>query len=171
MKKIWLLTTLLTTATLLAWCSINLNINNASEEPSLKDRVPGAVVLTGQFWSQDITWDKTLYYNDQYWISFILWESYKSWFVHQEDGENFSTLTFFIKDETAKKEETYIDWYRDISTIYIVPSEKNDEFISNNKWSWTEDLGKNTKYYFYEEDTDLWKDRKYAKDNIVFDIK
>ncbi len=170
MKKIWLLTTLLTTATLLAWCNINVNINNSKEEIPLEDRVPGAVLLTGQSWSQDITWDNTNYYNQQYWISLRLGEAYKSWFVHQENWEDFSTLTFFIPDETATKEETHIDGYRDVVTIYMVPIKKNDEFKEYKSWTNIEDMGLNNKYYFYTERKEVENKADYYTDNLIFSI-
>ena len=170
MKKIWLFTTLLTTATLLTWCNVNVNIQNTPENNILQEMNPTANIISGQFWSQDITWDSTIYKNNQYWISLNLWEAYKWWFVHQEDWDDFSTLTFFIPDETATKEETHIDGYRDVVTIYMVSTDKNDDFKDYSSWKNIEDLGYNNKYYFYEEKNKLIYKWDFNTDNLIFSI-
>ena len=75
-----------------------------------------------------------------------------------------------IQDETATKEETHIDGYRDVVTIYMVPIKKNDEFKEYKSWTNIEDMGLNNKYYFYTERKEVENKSDYYTDNLIFSI-
>lgn len=167
MRKIWLLATLLISGLLLTWCTVTFTWPE-QQESLQQESEPKENIIYWQSGSQDIEEGKTVYTNTQYWFSLVFWEVYQWGFVHQEDWENLSTITFFVKDDTATKEETHIDWYRDVFVVYAIPYEKNDEF-SEFVWLTEKDLiWQNDKYFLYETRGEQFEQQEYYTDNIVF---
>jgi hypothetical protein len=97
----------------------------------------------------DITWDNTLYYNDQFWFAVILWENWKWWKVelktHNEQfGENAINRSIHF----------YKEWFEyDVYSLTINKIEKYDSMKKQDVF-WTEDefekwiKWKNNKYLF-----------------------
>ena len=163
LSKFWLLTILLIGSLLLVGCTVTYKSSDKQDQETSKENV-----IYWEYGSQDIVEGKTVYTNKKYWFSLTFWEVYQWGFVHQEDWEDFSTITFFIKDDTAIKEETHIDWYRDVFTVYAIPTEKNDEFMEI-IWLTEKDLlWQNEKYILYQKIWEQFEQQEYYTDNVIF---
>lgn len=132
---------------------------------------PDSNVIYSEYWSQDIIGDRTIFYSSWFGISLRLWEAFDWWFVHEEDWEMYSTLTFFVKDDTALKDETWIDWYSDVFVIYIVPIDNFKEFSEVLDFPEHAIIWKNNKYYFVESRSEAFDDEPYYTDNYIFAVK
>ena len=79
MKKIWLLITLLMCCFIFVWCG-----NNQQQESNdtiifneLKKSFTWNIIDWTNREIAEITWDYTLYYNDEFWFATVLWEEWK----------------------------------------------------------------------------------------------
>ena len=73
------------------------------------------------------------------------------------------------KDDTATADETWIDWYREKFTVWVVPVENYEDAMI---W-FTEDniLWKNNKYCFFESKPDPLDTNYYYINMFVENVK
>ena len=101
MKKIWLLITLLTCGVLLTWC---FNKVEKSADTIMFQQLKETFTWNIIDWTNseivEITWDNTLYYNDEFGIATVLWEEWKwysVWIRRQEDDFEYNWEVIQIK--------------------------------------------------------------------------
>ena len=92
----------------------------------------------------DITWDNTLYYIDEFWLSFSLWKEWKGWTI--ENAYEWKYLTsVWIRNEWLK---TY--W------IFIIDNltyQRVKDWLSSD---WDEYIWNNNQYTFQRRIVDNW---------------
>jgi len=118
-----------------------------------------------------------LYHNAQYGIQLWLSEEL-SWGkiieIERDRDDIFPhhLIIFMAKDDTATADETYetwIDWYREKFTIWVVPVEYYEDAMID----FSEDniLWKNNKYYFFESKPDPLDTNYYYTNMFVENVK
>lgn len=183
MKKIWLLTTLLVAGLLLSGCfekvqdciwweaactreskieepeislidqlkqSFTWNLINWRVDESLLTNKPNSIYF-------DITWDNTLYYIDEFWLAFTLWEEWKWWKI--ENAYEWKYLASVrIRNEWIK---TYWIFIIDNTTYQRVKdSLSNDE---------DETIWYNNQYTFQRRIVDNW-DKLWEYNLILYEV-
>lgn len=113
-----------------------------------------------------------LYHNAQYGIQLWLSEELNWWKIIEEDRDDMfphHLIIFMAKDDTATADETWIDWYREKFTVWVVPVENYEDAMI---W-FTEDniLWKNNKYYFFESKPDPLDTNYYYTNMFVENVK
>ena len=94
------------------------------------------------------------------------------WKIIEEDRDDMfphHLIIFMAKDDTATADETWIDWYREKFTVWVVPVENYEDAMI---W-FTEDniLWKNNKYYFFESKPDPLDTNYYYINMFVESVK
>jgi len=113
-----------------------------------------------------------LYHNAQYWIQLWLVEELNWGKIIEEDRDDIfphHLIIFMAKDDTATADETWIDWYREKFTVWVVSVENYEDAMLG----FTEDniLWKNNKYYFFETKPDPLDDKYYYTNLFVENVK
>ena len=113
-----------------------------------------------------------LYHNAQYGIQLWLSEELNWWKIIEEDRDDMfphHLIIFMAKDDTATADETWIDWYREKFTVWVVPVENYEDAMI---W-FTEDniLWKNNKYCFFESKPDPLDTNYYYINMFVENVK
>ena len=162
MKKIWLLTTLLVAWLLLTGCFEKVQNCISWEAACTKeigveetniDELINWFSWTILNWTEiklfDITWDNTLYYNDQFWFAVILWKQWKWWKVELKTHNEQ-----FWENAIWRSIHFYKEWFEyDVYSLSIDKIEKYDSMKKQDVF-WTEDefekwiKWKNNKYLF-----------------------
>ena len=127
-----------------------IEIEEPAEEENL--RFPDSNPIYWWNWNHEIVWDKTIYYNTWYWISLRVWEEFSWGLIIEEDRNDMfphHLIIFLAKDDTATADETWIDWYREIFTIWAISHEDYEEW--NIEWNTRKNkLWENSKYVFVD---------------------
>lgn len=124
MKKNWLLITLLTCGVLLTWC---FNKVEKSADTIMFEQLKETFTWNIVDWTNseivEITWDYTLYYNDEFGIATVLWEEWK-WYSVRVDR---------INDDFEYSWEV-VQIPRSMLRIWKFISEGNPDFYSDDYW-------------------------------------
>ena len=169
MKKIWLLISLLMCCFIFVWCG-----NNQQQESNdtivfneLKKSFTWNIVDWTNHEIIEITWDYTLYYNDEFWFATVLWKEWKwysVWVWRVDDDIEFSwelvkikrpMILFWTPMDDENKDLFLMDFYHywfgiisndDIEKIKTHSDLWNTSFKNYYKWE-------NNKYNFFEAST------------------
>jgi len=180
MKKIWILS-LLWICLLFTGCfEKNLPLENKCiswenceiEESMIKGIEPDSIVIYWWIWTHEIVGDKTIYYNEKYWITLRVWDKFSWWIVMESDNDNYDTINentytshdihFMLKDNTG--ENSYLPGFL-ITVIDNEQFSKRDNVSSwNNDWE-NLMIGQNDKYTFIKSSTD----NQWYTDLHIFD--
>ena len=147
MKKIWLLTTLLVGGLLLTGCFEKVQdcisweaacTREIKVEETNIDELINWFTWTILNWTEiklfDITWDNTLYYNDQFWFAVILWKQWKWWKVELKTHNEQ-----FWENAIWRSIHFYKEWFDyDVYSLSIDKIEKYDNMKKQDVF-WTED--------------------------------
>ena len=171
MKKFWFLTTLFIGSLLLTWC---FNKVEKSTDTILFEQLKETFTWNIIDWTNleivDITWDYTLYYNDEFGIATVLWEEWiwynirtdtifddfeYSWEVIQIPRLMLRVWKFISKGNPDFYSDDY--WFsiisnEDVEKIKTSYTVRSMSYSENYKW-------KNNKYSFFEVSERGWKNR------------
>ena len=176
MKKIWLLFSLLMCCFIFVWCG-----NNQQQESSdtilfneLKKSFTWNIVEWTNQELVEITWDYTLYYNDEFWFATVLWEEWKwysVWVQRIEDDIEYSWELIKIKRPmilfwTPMDEEIKDLFLMDYHYWFSVVSNDDVEKIKNSNDLWNTSFKndykwENDKYSFFEASTQWHWSQRY----------
>ena len=102
MKKIWLFISLLMCCFIFVWCGNNQQ--QESDDTILFNELKKSFTWNIVNWTNreilEITWNYTLYYNDEFWFATVLWEEWKwysVWIQRVEDDFEYSWELIKIK--------------------------------------------------------------------------
>lgn len=178
MKKIWLLTFPILSCLLFAGCTSNrqdLQLENECiswenceiQEPVTQEIEPDSVVIYWWKWTHEIVGDKTVYYNENYWITLRVGEKFNWWIIIESDNDSYYTIDentytshdihFMLKDDNAE------DGYLPAFLITVIDNDNVSSWDNDRKNSI---IGQNDKYTFIKSSTD---DQRYT-DLHIFDI-
>ncbi len=124
-----------------------------STSKTTDERFPGYNVIYWWEWYHNIIGEKTVYYDNKFWISFKLWKEFDWWTIHDEyrkldSFERPRHLIFFYKKcPSCWNEELWREWY---DLVFIVQVFDNDD-VSGGNSPYDVDMTliwKNNKYYF-----------------------
>ena len=173
MKKLWIFLSLLICSILVAGC---FNTTPKSEATILFEQLKETFTWNIVDWTNlefvDITWDNTLYYNDEFGIATVLWEEWKwysVWIRRQEDDLEYNWEVIQIKRPmilfwTPMDEEIkdlflmdYHYWFsavsnEDVEKIKTQPDVWNTSFKNDYK-------GENNKFSYFETSRRNWNQR------------
>jgi hypothetical protein len=175
MKKIWLLISLLMCCHIFIWCGNNQQ--QESNDTILFNELKKSFTWNIVDWTNreivEITWDYTLYYNDEFWFATVLWEEWKwysVWVWRVEDDVEFSweltnlkrpMILFWTPMNKEIKDLFLMDYHYWFSVVSNDDVEKiknsndlwNTSFKNDYKWE-------NNKYKFFEASTSWrWSQR------------
>ena len=137
------------------------------QESVTQEIEPDSVVIYWWKWTHEIVGDKTVYYNENYWITLRVGEKFNWWIIIESDNDSYYTIDentytshdihFMLKDDNAE------DGYLPAFLITVID---NDNVSSwDNDWK-NSIIGQNDKYTFIKSSTD---DQRYT-DLHIFDI-
>jgi len=175
MKRLWLFLSLFVCSTLVAGC---FNTAQKSEATILFEQLKETFTWNIVDWTNlefvDITWDNTLYYNDEFGIATVLWEEWKwysIWIRNTEDDLEYSWEVIQIKrpmilfwtlwdDEEYRNlylMEFYHYWFsifsnEDVEKLKTSPSFWTTSYMQWYRWE-------NNKYSFFETTARKWSQR------------
>ncbi len=175
MKKLWIFLSLLICSILVAGC---FNSTPKSEATILFEQLKETFTWNIVDWTNlefvDITWDNTLYYNDEFGIATVLWEEWKwysIWIRNTEDDLEYSWEVIQIKrpmilfwtlwdDEEYRNlylMEFYHYWFsifsnEDVEKLKTSPSFWTTSYMQWYRWE-------NNKYSFFETTARKWSQR------------
>ena len=172
MRKFWFLTTLFIGSLLLTGCFSKIE---KSADTILFEELKETFTWNIIDWTNseivDITWDNTLYYNDEFGIATVLWEEWKwysVWIRRQEDDFEYNWEVIQIKrpmilfwtpmdDSQDIFLMDYHYWFsavsnEDVEKIKTQPDVWNTSFKGDYKWE-------NSKYSFFETSRRNWSQR------------
>ena len=180
MKRIWLLITLLISNLLLIGCFNNIE---KSTDTLLFEQLKESFTWNIIDWTNlgivDITWDNTLYYNDEFGIATVLWEEWKWYSIITEriaDDFEYSWEIIQIQRPMIKiwkqlgtedynvNAYLYHYWFsiisnEDVEKIKTRPDVWNISFKEDYKWE-------NNKYSFFETSARRWEDHRFLLRNF-----
>ena len=129
------------------------------QEPQLVDapeedvRFPDSNPIYWWIWTYEIVWDKTIYYNDEYGISFRLWEEFSWGRIVERDTEEWDTINenlYKLHRIEVYKKDWWWEWY---GQVFIINAVNNEQF---NIWKWRPLYNENL------ENDVLWTNNKYS---------
>ena len=116
-------------------------------------RFPDSNPIYWWIWTHEIVWDKTIYYNDEYGISFRLWEEFSWGRIVERDTEEWDTINenlYKLHRIEVYKKDWWWEWY---GQVFIINAVNNEQF---NIWKWRPIYNENL------ENDVLWTNNKYS---------
>ena len=176
MKKIWLLISLLMCCFVFVWCGNNQQ--QESNDTIIFNELKKSFTWNIVDWTNqelvEITWDYTLYYNDEFWFATVLWEEWKwysVWVQRIEDDIEYSWELIKIKRPmilfwTPMDEEIKDLFLMDYHYWFSVVSNDDVEKIKNSNDLWNTSFKndykwENDKYSFFEASTQWHWSQRY----------
>lgn len=168
MKKIWLLISLLMCCFVFVWCGNNQQ--QESNDTILFNELKKSFTWNIVDWTNreilEITWNYTLYYNDEFWFATVLWEEWKWYSVRIdriEDDFEYNWEVIKIKRPMIRiwKFIADPDFYSDDYGFSIINNEDTEKLRSD-RVVWTTSLyeetykWRNNKYSFFEASARNW---------------
>ena len=123
------------------------------EAPEEDVRFPDSNPIYWWIWTHEIVWDKTIYYNDEYGISFRLWEEFSWGRIVERDTEEWDTINenlYKLHRIEVYKKDWWWEWY---GQVFIINAVNNEQF---NIWKWRPVYNENL------ENNVLWTNNKYS---------
>ena len=123
------------------------------EAPEEDVRFPDSNPIYWWIWTHEIVWDKTIYYNDEYGISFRLWEEFSWGRIVERDTEEWDTINenlYKLHRIEVYKKDWWWEWY---GQVFIINAVNNEQF---NIWKWRPIYNENL------ENDVLWTNNKYS---------
>ena len=123
------------------------------EAPEEDVRFPDSNPIYWWIWTHEIIWDKTIYYNDEYGISFRLWEEFSWGNIVERDTEEWDTINenlYKLHRIEVYKKDWWWEWY---GQVFIINAVNNEQF---NIWKWRPIYNENL------ENDVLWTNNKYS---------
>ena len=172
MKKIWILITLFIGSLLLTGCFNKIEKSaDVIQFEQLKETFTWNIADWTNSEILEITWDYTLYYNDEFWFATVLWEEWKwysVWIRKQEDDFEYNWEVIQIKrpmilfwtpmdDSQDVFLMDYHYWFsivnnEDVEKIKTQPDVWNTSFKNDYK-------GENNKFSYFETSRRNWSQR------------
>ena len=110
----------------------------------LKETFTGNIINWSELEEIDITWDNTLYYIDEFWLAFTLWEEWKWWKI--ENAYEWKTLaSVWIRKEWLK-----LIW------IFMIDNNTYQSVKDSLSDDWDETIWDNNQYTFQRRIVDNW---------------
>ena len=176
MKKIWLLISLLMCCFVFVWCGNNQQ--QESNDTIIFNELKKSFTWNIVDWTNreivEITWDYTLYYNDEFWFATVLWEEWKwysVWVQRVEDDIEFSWKLSKVKRPmilfwTPMDEEIKDLFLMDYHYWFDVVSNEDVEKIKTHPDVWSTSYKQwykweNDKYSFFEASTQWHWSQRY----------
>ena len=176
MKKIWLLISLLMCCFIFVWCGNNQQ--QESNDTILFNELKKSFTWNIVDWTNreivEITWNYTLYYNDEFWFATVLWEEWKwysVWVQRVEDDFEYSWELIKIKRPmilfwTPMDEEIKDLFLMDYHYWFDVISNEDVEKIKTHHDVWNTSYKQwykweNDKYSFFEASTQWHWSQRY----------
>ena len=172
MKKLWLFLLLLVCSILVAGCN---NTAPKSEATILFEQLKQTFTWNIVDWTNleivDITWDYTLYYNDEFGIATVLWEEWKwysVWIRRQEDDFEYiwevikikRPMILFWTPMDDSQDIFLMDYHYWFSAVSNEDVEKIKTSYTVRSMSYREDYKwENNKYSFFEASARKWYQR------------
>ena len=163
MKKFWLLLLLFVFGILITGCK------NKSSSLSDINKFDWDIIYWWDSWWVPIKWDKVMYYNTWYWISFIIWEDLSWWSVKEYDWEEYDENTgitinnhfivFSMKNGISDSMKFF---------IYAIPNEEYVVLVkdANREYNWGNNIiWHNNKYTFI-----MVADKLYFSDLQIYEL-
>ena len=123
------------------------------EAPEEDVRFPDSNPIYWWIWTHEIVWDKTIYYNDEYGISFRLWEEFSWGNIVERDTQEWDTINenlYNLHRIEVFKKDWWWEWY---GQVFIINAVNNEQF---NIWKWRPVYNENL------ENDVLWTNNKYS---------
>ena len=168
MKKIWFLTTLFIGSLLLTGCFNKIEKSaDTIQFEQLKETFTWNIVDWTNSEIIEITWDNTLYYNDEFGIATVLWEEWKwysVWIRRQKDDFEYNweviqikrpMILFWTPMDDSQRDLFLMDFYHywfniisneDVEKIKTQPDVWSTSFKNDYKWE-------NNKFSYFEAST------------------
>jgi hypothetical protein len=123
------------------------------EAPEEDVRFPDSNPIYWWIWTHEIVWNKTIYYDDKYGISFRLWEEFSWGRIVERDTEEWDTINenlYKLHRIEVYKKDWWWEWY---GQVFIINAVNNEQF---NIWKWRPVYNENL------ENDVLWTNNKYS---------
>ena len=123
------------------------------EAPEEDVRFPDSNPIYWWIWTHEIVWDKTIYYDDKYGISFRLWEEFSWGRIVERDTQEWDTTNenlYNLHRIEVYKRDWWWKWY---GQVFIINAVNNEQF---NIWKWRPVYNENL------ENDVLWTNNKYS---------
>jgi hypothetical protein len=172
MKKLWIFLSLLICSILVAGC---FNTTPKSEATILFEQLKETFTWNIIDWTNseivEITWDYTLYYNDEFGIATVLWEEWKwysVWIRRQEDDFEYiwevikikRPMILFWTPMDDSQDIFLMDYHYWFSVVSNEDVEKIKTSYTVRGMSYREDYKwENNKYSFFETSARRWYQR------------